>query len=64
VAGHLRAAGVGALERGEDVDGGGLAGAVRAEERKDGARRHVEIDSVDDDLVAVGLAESTNVDRV
>jgi hypothetical protein len=34
-------------ERGEDVDGGGLAGAVRAEESEDGALFDCQVDAVD-----------------
>ncbi len=34
-------------EGGEDVDGGGLAGAVRAEEAEDGALFDLQVDSVD-----------------
>ena len=37
VAGHPDLAGVGGDQRGQDLDGGGLAGAVRAEQGEDGA---------------------------
>jgi hypothetical protein len=47
VAGNGGAAFVGGDEGGEDVDGGGLAGAVRAEEAEDGALFDVQVDSVD-----------------
>jgi hypothetical protein len=50
-------AGVGGDEGGEDLDGGGLAGAVRAEQGEDGAGRHRQVDAVEDRLVPVGLAQ-------
>jgi len=63
VAQHARRAAVGGVQRGEDLDGGGLAGAVRAQQREDRSRRDLEVDAVEDDLLAVGLAEAGDLDR-
>ena len=52
----IRSSGFG--QRGEDADRGGLAGAVRAEHRADGAARHVEVDAVERGLLAVALDET------
>ena len=49
---------VGGDEGGEDLDDGGLAGAVRAEQGEDRSFRDVEVDAIEHDLVAVGLAHS------
>ena len=46
-AGDAGAARVGAGERGEDPDGGGLAGAVGAEQAEDGARLDREVEAVE-----------------
>jgi len=40
IAGHLGASGVGPEQRGEDPDGGGLAGAIGPEDAQHGAGRH------------------------
>ena len=45
-------------ERGEDVDHGGLAGAVRAEQGEHAALGDLEVDAVEDDGVAEGLAQT------
>jgi hypothetical protein len=50
--------GVGLDQGRQDLHGGGLAGAVGAEQREDGARRDGEVDAVQDEVVAVGLAQS------
>ena len=42
-------------QRGEHADGGGLAGAVRAEHAVDGAGLHAEVDAVDRAVVAEDL---------
>lgn len=55
-------AGVGGDEGGEDLDDGGLAGAVRAEQCEDGACRDAQVDPVEDAFVAVGLAEADGGD--
>jgi hypothetical protein len=47
---------VGRDEGGEDLDGGGLAGAVRAEQGEDRPLGHGQIDTVEHDLLAVRLA--------
>jgi hypothetical protein len=52
----VQVSGVGGDERGQDLDGGGLAGALRAEQREHGPGRDVQIDTVEDELFAVGLA--------
>ena len=57
VAADAGLAAVGGEEGGEDVDHGGLAGAVRSEQGEDGAFGDVEVDAVEHDLVAEGLAE-------
>jgi hypothetical protein len=51
VTGDLHLAGVGADQGGQDVDGGGLAGAVGAEQREDRALGDLEVDAVEHDLV-------------
>ena len=50
-------------QRGEDADGGGLAGAVLAEEAEHLAVGHVEIDAVDGVDVAEVLGQATGLDR-
>ena len=45
------------VQRGEDVDGRRLAGAVRAEQGEDRPFRHGQVEAVEDDVVAEGLAE-------
>jgi hypothetical protein len=61
--GDARDARVGLRERGQDADGGGLAGAVRPEQAADGTARHVERDAVERRLVAVSLDEVVDLDR-
>ncbi len=63
VTGDAQLAGVGGDEGGEDLDGGGLARAVGAEQGEDAALRHRQVDAVQDDLVAVGLAQSGGGDQ-
>ncbi len=48
---------IGADQGGEDVDDGGLSGAVGTEEGEDGSRRDGEVDAVEDLLAAVCLAQ-------
>ena len=62
VAADVQVAGVGGDERGEDLDGGGLAGAVRTEQREDGTGRDAQVDAVEDGLVSVGLAQADGGD--
>ena len=52
----------GRRERGEDADGGGLAGAVVAEQAEDGAGRDVEVEVAQRPEVAVALAEAAGDD--
>ena len=47
----------------EDLGGGGLAGAVRTEQREHLAAIHVDVDPLDGLEVAVGLAQSADVDH-
>jgi len=47
----------------EDLDGRGLAGAVRAEEREHLASRHLEIDVVHGDPLAVALQQPFDADH-
>ena len=60
---HECRAAVGPHQRGQDVHGRRLAGAVRAEQRGDGARAHGEVDVVEHDLFAVGLPQPADFDR-
>lgn len=62
VARDLRLSAVGTDERGEDLHDGGLAGAVRTEQREDGPFRDVQVDAVEDGLVAVRLAQADGGD--
>ncbi len=56
VAVDVEFAGVGGDEGGEDLHGGGLARAVRAEQSEHTPGRNREVDPVEDRLVPVGLA--------
>jgi hypothetical protein len=47
---------------GEDADGGGLAGAVGAEEPEHGARRDREVDAVEGDHVAEAFGQALHQD--
>src|SRR5690606_38176049 len=47
----------------QNMNRGGFARAVGAEQRCDGAGCDGEIDTVEDDFVAVGLVKVANVDR-
>ena len=60
--GDARAPLVGLEERGQDPDGGRLAGAVRAEQPEDGPSRHVQVDTAEGLDVAVALAEAVCLD--
>ena len=51
-----------AMQRRQDLDGRRLAGAVRAEQGEDRALGDVEVDAVEDDLLAVGLAQADGAD--
>ena len=56
-------AGVGADEGGQDLDDRGLAGAVGAEQREDRSLGDVEVDAVEHEVVAEGLAQAGRGDR-
>src|SRR3954447_13957461 len=60
---HPELAGVGADQRREDLHHRRLARAVRAEQGVDGARRDVEVDAVEHDMVLEGLAEAADRDH-
>ena len=62
VAADVQPGRVGGDEGGEDVDGGGLAGAVRAEQGEDRPFGDGQVDAVEHDLVAVGLAQPVRRD--
>ena len=62
-AGDVRLAGVGLQQRGQDAHGGRLAGAVGAEQAEHRAGRHAEVDAVERDHVAEGLAQAAHADR-
>ena len=49
-------------QRGEDADGGGLAGAVVAEQAEHGAGRHVEVEVAEGPEVVEALAEPLGPD--
>ena len=55
VAGHADRARIGGKQGGQDPDGCGLAGTVRAEQREDRALGDVQVDAVEDQMIAVGL---------
>ena len=55
---HQARSAVSLEQRGEDLDDGGLAGPVGAEQGEDAARRHVEVDAAKHFEVAVRLQES------
>ena len=57
-AGHGRRALGGRRQGGQDADGGGLAGAVVAEQAEDGAGGHVEVEVAQRPEVAVALAQA------
>ena len=56
-AGHAALPAVGRQQRGQDADGGRLAGAVGAEQPEHGARGDVEVDAAQRLDLAVGLAQ-------
>ncbi len=56
-------AGIGAQDRGEDPDGGRLAGAVGPEQAEDRAGRHHEIDAVEGGDVPEPLDEAGGDNR-
>ena len=58
------AAGRGEQQAAEHLDGGGLAGPVRAEEREQFARRDVQGEVLHGDLRAVLLGDVANVDHL
>jgi hypothetical protein len=62
VAADVQVAGVGGDEGGEDLDGGGLAGDVRAEQGEDRSFGEGQVDAVEHDLVAVGLTQPVRRD--
>ena len=62
VAGDADLAAVGGGERGQDVDGGRLAGPVRAEQGEDRALGHGQVEAVEHDLRAEGLAQAGDGD--
>lgn len=58
-------AGVGSDETGDDGDGGGFAGTIRAEQRDAGTGSDVKRNAVDDSLVAVAFDEVLDLeDRI
>ena len=57
-----RRAVVGREQRGQDPDGGRLAGAVRAEQAEDDCRLDAEVDARERMHVAVALAEPVGLD--
>jgi hypothetical protein len=59
---HRGQAGIRAEDRGEDAHGGGLAGAVRAEQAEDGAPLDLEVDPVEGDHVAEVLDQALDSD--
>ena len=63
VAGDLDVAAVGGDQRRQDVDRRRLARAVRAEQGEHGAGRDLEVDAVEDELLAVRAAQSDGPDR-
>ncbi len=63
VPGDLDVTGVGTDQRGQNLDRGGLPGAVRAEQCEDRSRWHVEIETVEHHLVTERLAQSGRGDR-
>jgi len=60
---HRRRPAVGPHERAQDMHGRGLAGAVGAEQRGHRSGFHREVDAVEHDLLAVGLAQPPDFDR-
>jgi hypothetical protein len=52
-----RGAAVGADQGGQDLDRGGLAGAVGAEQGENRSPRHVQVDAVEDYVVTERLAQ-------
>ena len=63
VSADLDLPGVGSEHRGEHVDGRRLAGAIRAEQREDRSGGDLEVDPVEDDVLAVGLAKAGGPNR-
>ena len=63
VAEDVGLAAVGAQQGGEHLHGGGLAGAVRAEDAVDRAGRHRQVDSVDGPGLTERLHEARGLDR-
>jgi hypothetical protein len=59
MAGDAHVAAVSGEQRGEDLDGGRLAGAVGAEQREDRALGDVQVDPFEDRLVAKDLRSPT-----
>jgi hypothetical protein len=57
MAGHADRARVSGKQGGQDPDRGGLARAVRAEQREDRALGDVQVDAVEDQVITVGLAQ-------
>ena len=55
-------AGVGAQQRGEDVDRRGLAGAVRSEQGEHAGGGDVEVERVEHELVTEGLGQPFELD--
>src|SRR3546814_17304174 len=58
-----QAAAVGLLLAGDHAEQRGLAGAVGADDADDGARRNLEAEVVDQQLVAEGLADVLRLDH-
>ena len=60
---HLHVAGVGLREALADLDRGGLASAVGAEEAEALARLDGEVEAVDGDDVGIGLSQAAHTQR-
>jgi len=60
---HRDLAGVRRDQGGQDPDDRGLTGAVRPEQRKHVALADAEVDAVEDDLLAVSLAQACHGNR-
>jgi len=63
MAGDPYLAAVGADQRGQDLNRGGLAGSVGAEQREDRSLSNVQIDAIKHNLVAERLAQPSGRDR-
>jgi hypothetical protein len=62
VAEHLRGAGGGAKDVHQELDDGGLAGAIRTDERIDGAWRDGEVETLESSGAAIAAGEVLGLD--